>query len=120
MRLPKWLGSPLVIIGLILVLLSFTALEIIQWRKRRQIQVEIDHIVQQQREYQQKNQDLEDSLSLLNSKNYVERMAREQLNLKKEGEIVINFPPPLPPAAASVQVSGTNPQKWWHYFFGNN
>jgi len=121
MRLPKWFSSTLVLVLLAVILVSLAALEFGQWRKRRQIQREINEITQQQQAYEQKNKDLENSLSLLNTANYKDKVEREQLNLKKDGEIVVNFPPPLPPTVSADQGAGqTNPQKWWHYFFGHN
>jgi cell division protein DivIC len=121
MRLPKWLSATPVIIALIIVLLGISALEFSQWRKRRQIAVEIAHITQQQAEYQQKNKDLQDSLSLLNTQSYKEKIAREQLNLKKDGEIVVNFSTATQPSGGgTVAAAQSNPQKWWHYFFPNN
>lgn len=119
MRLPKWLGSTGVIVLLAVVLASLSLLEFSQWRKRHQIQKEINQVVAQQREYEQKNKDLENSLSLLNTSDYKDKIAREQLNLKKDGEIVVNFPPPAP-SGNSPDGAETNPQKWWRYFFGNN
>ncbi len=121
MRLPKWLSSTPIIITLVVILAGISILEFRQWRKRRQIQVEIAHITQQQAEYQQKNKDLEQSLSLLNTQNYKEKIAREQLNLKKDGEIVVNFSNAAGPLAQSApEALQTNPQKWWRYFFHNN
>jgi cell division protein FtsB len=121
MRLPKRLNSTLIIVILVIIFLSLSALQFNQWRKRRSIQKEINHLVQQQQEYQQKNQDLEDSLNLISTRNFKEKIAREQLNLKKDGEIVVNFPSlPQSDNSQSVTAVQTNPQKWWNYFFGPN
>jgi cell division protein FtsB len=120
MRLLKRFSSTFAIVILAVILVSLGALEFSQWRKRTQIQREIDEITKQQQAYQQKNQDLEDSLNLLSTKNYKDKVEREQLNLKKDGEIVINFPPPLPQPTAEPGAGQTNSQKWWHYFFGTN
>lgn len=120
MRLPKVLSSGLIIILLAIVLVGLGALEFNQWQKRRHIQQEIDHIVKQQQDYQQKNQDLATSLDLLNSQDYKEKIAREQLNLKKDGEIVVNFTQAGQPEAQQTAVVESNPKKWWNYFFNKN
>ncbi len=120
MRLPQFFSSRLVLIGLAIVLLGLGALEFNQWQKRRQIQQEIDHIVTQQQEYEQKNRDLVSSLDLLNSSDYKEKIAREQLNLKKDGEIVVNFSEAEQPAGEKAEAKQSNPQKWWQYFFNKN
>lgn len=120
MRLPKWLSLTPVIAVLVIVLLVVSTLQIIQWRKRRLISAEIEQIKQQQAAVQQKNKDLESSLSLLNTTDYKEKIAREQLNLKKEGEIVVNFPMVLGAAENTQQIELSNSQKWWQYFFNHN
>ena len=114
---PKWLNSRWVLVILIIVLLCLIALELNQWRKRRQIQQEIDQIVKQQQELEQKNSDLATSLNLLNTKDYKERIAREQLNLKKEGEIVVNFSQAENRAGTPALSAESNAHKWWRYFF---
>jgi cell division protein FtsB len=120
MRLPKWLSSTVIIIILLVIAGTIGGLQFKQWRKRQLIQREIDSLVQQQGELEQKNRELEESLDLLGTQNYKEKLAREQLNLKKEGEIVINFPEPKENLPANNQVAAeTNPQKWWRYFFHN-
>ncbi len=114
---PKWLTSRWTMVILVIVLLGLTGLELSQWHKRQQIQKEIDQIVQQQQDLEQRNQDLATSLDLLNTKDYKEKIAREQLNLKKEGEIVVNFSQAQGTASEPAPVRESNPQKWWQYFF---
>jgi cell division protein DivIC len=121
MRIPKWVGSPLIIIALVIVLIVVASLEFRQWRKREQIQNEIDKLISQQQEIEQKNHDLSDSLDLLNTKDYREKLARQKLGLKREGEIVVNFPvTPENNGQDNTQHQATNPQKWWDYFFQTN
>ncbi len=114
---PKWLTSRWTMLILAIVLLSVGGLELNQWHKRTQIQHEIDQIVQQQQDLEQKNQDLATSLDLLNTKDYKEKIAREQLNLKKEGEIVVNFSQAQNQEGTTNQKIVSNAQKWWQYFF---
>jgi cell division protein FtsB len=113
----KWLMSRWTMLGLVVILLGVSGLELNQWHKRAQIQKEINQIVQQQQALQQKNQDLATSLDLLNTQDYKEKIAREQLNLKKDGEIVVNFSQAQTPEQTSSQTQESNPQKWWRYFF---
>lgn len=88
---------------------------------------------------QSKNNDLNKLITYLNSDQYVEQQARENLNLKKEGEEVVVLRglngadnpakqpasdadksvfsvPGLEKAEAKAEVS--NPQKWIKYFWG--
>ncbi len=92
-----------------------------QWQKKRQIASEIKALTGQQQSLQQKNQELAESLAYLSSGNYKERIARQQLNLKKDGEVVYNFNEPQV-AGASTEAppkigAGTRVKEWWLYFF---
>lgn len=92
---------------------------------------------------QNKNQDLNKLITYLNSDQFVEQQARENLNLKKEGEEVVVLRglneetgkekqadtatpladksvfsvPGLEKAQARTEIS--NPQKWFNYFWGD-
>jgi cell division protein FtsB len=114
---PPWLKSRWTILILAIILLTVSGLELNQWHKRAKIQKEIDALIAQQQELEQKNKDLATSLDLLNTKDYKEKIAREQLNLKKDGEIVVNFSQATQPEQSQSQASESNPQKWWQYFF---
>ena len=71
--------------------------------------------------FSQKNKDLAQSLQYFSSDSYKEKLAREQLGLKKEGEIVISFPANInPPNDNSQAEELSNPQKWWQYLFLEN
>jgi len=91
-----------------------------QWQNRRSIQHEIDSLQQQASDLEQKNKQLSDSLSYLDTANYKEKIARQQLNLKKDGEIVVNFPAGITlnnETANKGSLSKNNIYKWWSYFF---
>lgn len=69
------------------------------------------------------NQQLSDLVKYLNTDQYRQKAAREQLNLKKDGEYVVALPPDTQESAsgATTTTGGTlgNPQKWYRYFFSN-
>lgn len=83
---------------------------------------EKEKLAQQMRSLQQKNQELSQSLSYLNSTSFKERVARQQLGLKKEGETVYNFTASGGKTLEepSEQNERGNFEKWVEYFFGNN
>ena len=93
-----------------------------QYKQQKAIEKEKMFLVDQQNEALKKNQDLTRSLSYLTSQSFKERVARQELNMKKEGEIVYNFSEQREvsalPYAASLPMS--NAQKWWNYFFTTN
>lgn len=119
MKPPVWIGSKLVIGLLIIALIGVGYMEFSQYRRRAAVQHEINNLSAQARELEGKNKDIAESLQLLNDPIYREKMAREQLNVKKEGEIVVNFPAQINPTtqSAAENPGETNPQKWWRYFF---
>ncbi|MBI3231561.1 MAG: septum formation initiator family protein [Candidatus Doudnabacteria bacterium] len=95
------------------------------WQKYKQyglqkaIQAEKTSLQSQLNELEGKNQELTETLGYLNSSSYKELIARQQLNMQKQGELVYNFSDekiqqsaqPLNPTAES------NMRKWLNYFF---
>ncbi len=111
----------LILGALIVVAVVFGKMHYNQWQKKRQIASEIKALTGQQQSLQQKNQELAESLAYLTSGNYKERIARQQLNLKKDGEVVYNFNEPQVAGVTTeeppeVEV-GTRIKEWWLYFF---
>lgn len=100
-----------------LVLLSVSQYH--QWRSREKIQHQIDSLKSEAKTVEEKNGQLEDSLKYLSSTSATERLARQQMNLKKPGEIAVVF---MPSKDAGVVTSETkrqsNVRAWWEYFFG--
>jgi cell division protein DivIC len=118
-KLPKIFYSKIFLILVLVVLLGVFALELQQWQQRRKIDAEISHLKQEQAELESRNNALEQSLQYFSSDSYKEKLAREQLGLKKEGEIVINYPPggTASDAETTPEPVKSNPQKWWEYIF---
>jgi len=70
-------------------------------------------------EINRKNLELSELVKYLNTPEYTEREARERLNLKKEGEIVVAIPNQLEELnnENSEPSEPSNPSKWFDYFF---
>lgn len=79
----------LVIVSVIIVFLIVSNIKLGQ--KRAQINLQIAAIQRQMEELRIKNEDLKDTASKVGSPEYLEKIAREQLNLQKENEKVIAF-----------------------------
>lgn len=122
MQIPSLFQSKIFLMLVLILLISVGSLEFKQWQQRRAVNQEIESLMAQERELQQKNKDLESSLNFLTSDEYREKIARQQLNLKKDGEIVVNFPKPeLAQAGNGTAPSAkSNPLKWWDYLFSIN
>lgn len=70
-------------------------------------------------ELRQENEVLKHDLSQVESQDFIEKQAREKLNLQKEGDIVVVLPKDLKyKDAPSVDTpDDPNWRKWWKLFF---
>jgi cell division protein DivIC len=118
MKLPRIFHSRLFLAVVLIVLLVVFGLELNQWQQRRKVDAEIKHLVEEQSALEQRNNALQQSLQYFSSDAYKEKLAREQLGLKKDGEIVINFPTEgVADSGKQKSEPANNPQKWWEYIF---
>lgn len=118
--------TSLILLGTLLIVLA--GFQYRQSRERNGINQEIDGMKRQQAELEQKNQEINDSLQYFGSPDYKDRLARQQLGLEKQGEIMYNFPDapaaqqnPSAPQGGKAQLLGEgNMHKWWEFLFGNH
>jgi cell division protein FtsB len=104
-------------LGLMLVLVVVGATQVLI--RKYEVDRQIAGLQKKADEINKKNLELSELVKYLNTPEYKEREAREKLNLKKEGELVVALPkqlgesleqdnqPPLP----------SNPSKWFDYLF---
>ncbi|MDD2753583.1 MAG: septum formation initiator family protein [Candidatus Portnoybacteria bacterium] len=118
---------------LFLLLLAFTWLSLVlvkAFYKRRQMDQEIGALKAEIDKMDKKGQELDQLLSYFNSQAYLEKEAKDKLNLKKEGESVVIVPDVSAdqPGAAeqnnsnqtpqpSEPAKNNNPVKWWKFLF---
>ena len=62
-----------------------------QYAQKSTVQKEVDDLSSQSAALQQKNQDLQNLLTYLQTSDYKQKAARQQLNLQRSGEVVYNF-----------------------------
>ncbi len=115
----KLISSKIVIIGLFIFFLFMLDLKYQQWKNQKEVEKQKQNLVAQTDTFKKKNDELNQSLQYLNSTSFKERVAREQLNLKKEGETVYSFDIEKVEDAdiTSPEQKDTNMIKWWNYFF---
>ncbi len=115
----KTISSRLAIATLIILLIFLVDLKYKQWKNQQEIEKQKQNLLAQADTLQKKNNELNQSLQYLNSPSFKERVAREQLNLKKDGEIVYSFgdAPDQAPQNTPPEIKTSNVQKWWDYFF---
>ncbi len=92
-----------------------------KWEAQKKIQKQIDALKAESQEIGEKNAQLESSLQYLASAAATERLARQQLNMKKDGEVAVVFLA----GAKEVSEQGTEAKQipvwkqWWEYFFAH-
>jgi cell division protein FtsB len=92
-----------------------------QWKNEKAVEKEKQSLQLQISGLEQKNNELSKSLSYLGSSDFKERLAREQLNLKKDGEIVFGFTDVAATVSSDTDNSKIpNYEKWIQYFFSGN
>lgn len=114
-----FLSNRFVIVLLILSLGFLSFVKINQIREQRKLDREIQSLKSESKDVEEKNKQIEDSLKYLSSQSAADRIAHQQLNKKREGEIAVVFMP-TGGATASVAVgpAESNLKAWWDYFFG--
>ena len=113
------LSSKIAIFGLLILLVFLGNLKYKQWKNQLEIEKQKQNLQSEADALEKKNNELNQSLQYLNSPSFKERVAREQLNLKKDGETVYSFGDAATSSGLSLQTDGKthNAQKWWNYFF---
>lgn len=124
MSYKQFFSSKITVLLFIILLAFLTNIKYKQWRSQRDIDREKQNLSQQAANLEKKNSELTESLSYLNSNSFKERVARQELGLKKDGETVFDFSENPNAAGASTaagtQTKQTNFKKWWDYFTSNN
>ncbi len=117
------LSSKIAIVGLLGLLVFLGDLKYKQYKAQQQIEQQTASLQQQADSLQKKNDELNQSLQYLNSPDFKESVARQDLGLKKSGEVVYSFSNAQgggSPQTQQAQTGASNFQKWWGYFFTAN
>lgn len=112
--------------GAVALLLFFLVSEYGQLRQRYSVNKEIQALKNQSDELRRTNKEMQDLIAYFNTDDYKEKSAREQMNLKKEGEFVYSFAAQddlnqqsQTTKQEATEAEQSNPAKWWNYFFNN-
>ncbi|MBI3952864.1 MAG: septum formation initiator family protein [Candidatus Doudnabacteria bacterium] len=111
------IGTAVLVCGVVFVIVITGKL----MSQKRDVENEIKKLQDQSEQIAKENQDLSQLINYLNTDTYKERQAREQLNLKKDGEFVVvlpNFEDEASQGSGEQELS--NPKKWFNYFWENN
>jgi len=115
------ISSNIAIAALLLLLLFLGRSKFKQWQDQREITRQKETLQAQADAQQKKNDELNQSLQYLNSSGFKERVARQQLGLKKQGEQVYSFTDaPAAQTDSQQPAKANNFKKWWDYFFSES
>jgi cell division protein FtsB len=121
MTFRQTLSSKIALIGLVIMLALLIDWKYKQIKSENLIQVQKENLQQQADALEKKNNELSQSLQYLNSDSFKEGVARQQLDLKRQGETVYAFADAPQSTSAQTQndSSESDSKKWLDYFFGN-
>lgn len=97
--------------------------------RNNEIEKEIEAFKQEAEKIKRNNLELEEKISYFETPEYQEKIAKEKLNLQKEGENVVIVKPVPIPKENEIQDKISEPaeeiklpvyKKWWNYFFDSN
>ena len=116
---PAWFRSAwlIAILGIVAALAAGSFIR--ETLRSRQVDREIAALQAESASLQARNFELLSMNANLDTPDSLEREARLDLNLRKDGEQVVVLHPAAPSAAPSVpasQETWSNPGKWWAYF----
>lgn len=110
-------STKFVILLLLCSLVFFGVEQYKRYKVRASLDVQINSLKAEASSVEEKNKDLEDSLKYLSSVGATERLAKQQMNLERTGEIPVVFLP----AEEKVVTTGSSPtlhwRAWWEYLF---
>ena len=129
-KLKKFLSSRAVLFFLLLAFVWLSLVLVKAFYKKRQLDQEIGSLKAEIDKTDKKGQELSQLLSYFGSESYLEKEAKDKLNLKKEGENVVMVQEPAADqvvavdsssdnqaAATAAPVNENNLVKWWKFFF---
>lgn len=118
-------SKSLLILGMVIT--AFMSVNLIKAiNDNQRIQDRIERLKALQTTQEEEKAQLEAERDYTQTSLFIEEEARNRLNLKKDGEIVVSLPPERVPVldqlTAEQQAQAEfeqlpNPRKWWHYFF---
>jgi len=110
-----FLGTTAFIVILIIIgFLVFSNIQIKQ--KKDKLNAQVVAIEKEIENLQKKNEGLKEGISRVGDEEYVEKVAREELNLQKEGEKVVGFILPSEQSKQGQERNFWQPDSWWKWF----
>lgn len=88
--------------------------------QKKDVYREINRLNEQAEKIKAENAKLSSLINYYSTPEFLEKEAREKLNLKKEGEVVVALPRLEDTGISPTQESRSNFKQWFNYFFTKN
>lgn len=116
------LFSKKIFIVLILLFVFLGYQKFKQFRLQKQIQIEKNKLLSELSVLENKNKDFKEAIKFLDSENFKEISAKQQLNMQKDGEFAYSFTEIKNQVLENptTQAQTSNFTKWINYFLNKN
>jgi len=117
----KWLLSPYVLIISLAISLLAGVGYVRAYLKDRSLEIEIEALKNQQESLERKKMDLTSLFRKVETDEYAREHAREELGMHEVGEkavVIENVKEETGSQKKKKEMTKSNPQKWFEYFFG--
>lgn len=108
----RWFAFPALILLAVSLVLSYRL-----YVQKKDVYREIDRLNEQAEKIKAENTKLSSLINYYSTPEFLEKEAREKLNLKKEGEVVVALPKLEDVNNVSSQEIKSNFKQWFDYFF---
>lgn len=87
----NFFSSPFIKIFLLIIIIFLIFADIKVYKDRKKLNLQIDNLKERIEEIKKKNNTLEEGIARADDKDYIEKIAREELGLQIEDEKVVSF-----------------------------
>ena len=110
----SFFSSPLVKIVFLIIIVFLAFADIKVYKERKKLNLQIDSLKEKIQAIKDKNNTLEQGIARADDKNYIEKIAREELDLQIEDEKVVSFitPEPQQKEEINTNINYWNPRTW--------
>ena len=114
----SFFSSHFIKIFLLIIIIFLVFADIKVYKDRRKFNLQIDSLKEKIQTIQKKNNILEQGIDRADDKDYIEKVAREELDLQIQDEKVVSFIMPKPQQKEEINISKNywNPKNWLGWF----
>ncbi len=106
-----WFGGILILVFVVVLIIANVKI----YKKRQEFLSQVASLKQQIQVIESRNIQLKQGIEKSNNIDYIEKIAREELDLQKPGEKAISFIMPKAEAQKSIVTEQNFMQNWWQW-----